>query len=408
MKYTDEFIKDLPKTDLHLHLDGSLRLETLIEAAKKNNIELPSFTKEGLKELVFKENYNNLGEYLNGFQYTCNVLRDLETLERSSYELAIDNQNEGVNYIEVRFAPQLLIDEDSNLQFENIIEAVNNGLERAAKEYNNSKKVISDGYPPFNYGIICCAMRMFGPKGFSPYYSNIFETLKYSSNMDIIKQASMEMVKAAIGLRDQKNIPIVGIDLAGQEEGYPAHKFKEAYAYAHTHFMHKTVHAGEAYGAESIFEAITQCHADRIGHGYALFMPDMIRDKKITDKEKFIKDLASFMADKRTVMEVCLTSNLQTNPAITNIKTHKFKDMLENRMATTICTDNRLVSNTTISKELKLATDNFDIPLKRLKDILAYGFKKSFFHGSYVEKRKYAKTNMQYFDKIVSKHGLEH
>ncbi len=194
--------------------------------------------------------------------------------------------------------------------------------------------------------------------------------------------------------------------MAGQEEGYPAGRFKEVYSYAHKNFMNKTVHAGEAYGAESIFEAITECYADRIGHGYSLFLPDRIQDPAIKDKNKYIKDLASFIADQRTVIEVCLTSNMQTNPNIKDLKQHKFKEMIENRMATTICTDNRLVSNTTVTKELKLATDNFDIPLKRLKDIVAYGFKKSFHPGSYVDKRKFAKENMIYFDKIAKKHGL--
>jgi adenosine deaminase len=406
MKYTDEFIKEIPKTDLHLHLDGSLRINTLIDVSKKLNIALPSFTEEGLRDLVFKDSYANLGDYLTGFQYTCAALRDLESIERVSYELAVDNQLEGVNYIEVRFAPQLLVDQSKNLNFEDIVIATNKGLARAQSEYNNSNQVKIDGKPEFHYGIINCAMRMFSPNS-SPYYTNLFNVMRHSKPMEVITLGAMEMVRASVELRDKKGIPIVGIDLAGQEEGYPAGKFKEVYEYAHKNFMHKTVHAGEAYGAESIFEAITECYADRIGHGYSLFLPERILDKTITNKEKYIKDLASFIADKRTVVEVCLTSNLQTNPMIKDIKEHKFKDMIENRMATTICTDNRLISNTTVSKEYRLAIDNFDIPLKRLKDISAYGFKKSFYPGSYVQKREFAKINMQYFDKIVNKYDIE-
>jgi len=168
----------------------------------------------------------------------------------------------------------------------------------------------------------------------------------------------------------------------------------------------KTLHAGEAYGAESVFEAITECYADRIGHGYSMFIPDMIQHADITDRAAYIRNLASYIADKRIAIEVCLTSNLQTNPALTDIKQHKFKDMLENRMATVICTDNRLVSNTTVSKEYQLALDNFDIPLKRLKDMVAYGFKKSFFPGSYVEKREYAKQCLEYFDHVAKRYGF--
>ena len=405
MKYSKEFLKEIPKNDLHLHLDGSLRPKTLIHMAKSMKIELPSYEEQGLYDLVFKENYANLGEYLNGFKYTCDVMRDLLNIEQISYELAKDCQAENVNYIEIRFAPQLLVDHSKGLTFEKILIATNNGLEKAKKEYNNSDLVKVEGRPEFHYGIINCAMRMFGPKGFSPYYTQLFNLMEYAKPMQVITQAAMEMVRASVKLRDEKDIPIVGIDLAGQESGYPAGKFKEVYAYAHKNFLNKTVHAGEAYGAESIFEAITECYANRIGHGYSLFMPDRILDPSIKDKNKYIKDLASFIADQRTVIEVCLTSNLQTNPEIKDLTQHKFKDMLDNRMATTICTDNRLVSRTDVTNELKLATEYFDLPIKRLKDVIAYGYKKSFHHGTYVEKRRYAKENMLFFDKIAKKHG---
>ncbi|MBT4790947.1 MAG: adenosine deaminase family protein [Halobacteriovoraceae bacterium] len=396
----------MPKSDLHLHLDGSLRINSLIEMAKKMKLELPSFTEEGLKENVFKKSYSNLGEYLKGFQYTCAVLRDLENIEQIAYELAVDNQQEGVNYIEVRFAPQLLIDKKKSLTFESILSAANKGLNKAKTQYNNSDEVKIHHKPEFHYGIIACAMRNFGPKNYSPYYTNLFDVMNYTDPTDVVHFAAMEMVRASVELRDNKSIPIVGIDLAGQEEGFPAGRFKDVYAFAHKNFMHKTVHAGEAYGAESIFEAITECHADRIGHGYSLFMPNRILAPEIKDKNKYIQDLSSFIADQRCVIEVCLTSNMQTNPAIKSIREHKFKDMMDNRMATTICTDNRLVSNSTVTNEYRLAADNFKIPMKRSKDIVAYGFKKSFHPGNYVEKREFAKINMQYFDKVAKKHGL--
>ena len=405
-RYSAEFIKEMPKSDLHLHLDGSLRLDSLIEMAKRTGTKLPADSVEGLKHLVFKEKYNNLAEYLHCFQYTCAVLRDMENLERAAYELAIDNQLEGVNYIEVRFAPQLLIDLPNGIDFDRVMHAVNNGLKRAMQEYNASEVVQAGHKPPFAYGIINCAMRMFGDKGFSPYYTNLFQLMRDFAPMDVIKLAAMELVRASVRLRDEEGMPIVGLDLAGQESGYPASKFKEVYEYAHQHFLLKTLHAGEAYGAESVFEAITECYADRIGHGYSMFIPEMISDSDISDKAAYIRNLASYIADKRIAIEVCLTSNLQTNPAITDIKQHKFKDMLDNRIATVICTDNRLVSNTTVSKEYQLALDNFDIPLKRLKDMVAYGFKKSFFPGTYVEKREYAKQCLEYFDRVAKRYGF--
>jgi adenosine deaminase len=183
-------------------------------------------------------------------------------------------------------------------------------------------------------------------------------------------------------------------------------KFHEVYAYAHKNFMHKTVHAGEAYGAESIFQAITECYADRIGHGYYLFDENKVVDPKITDKKKYINDLISFVADKRTTIEVCLTSNLQTNPEIKDIKNHNVKHMLANRMSMSICTDNRLVSDTTVSREFNLLLNNFEVPHKHLKDLVAYGFKKSFYPGQYIEKRNWAKNLMQHFDEVAKKHGI--
>jgi len=406
LKYSDEFILAMPKSDLHLHLDGSLRLESLIEMAKVTGTELPSNTVEGLKSLVFKSHYQDLGQYLECFAYTCDVLRDMENLERAAYELAVDNLAEGVNYIEVRFAPQLLTNPEKGIEVDDVLLAVNKGLDRAKVEYNQQADVISAVKPPFAYGIISCALRMFGAKGFSPYYSKIYRSLSEFDPMQVIQLAAMDMVKACVRVRDQYGIPLVGIDLAGQESGYPAGKFSEVYRYAHQNFLSKTIHAGEAYGAESVFEAITECYADRIGHGYSLFIPQMITDEKITDRQAYINKLSSFIADKRIAIEVCLTSNLQTNPAITDIKHHKFQEMLDRRIALTLCTDNRLVSNTTVSREYRLALDNFDISYNRLKDIVADGFKKSFFDGDYVQKRVYAKKCMKYFDSVAKRFGI--
>ena len=407
MQYPADFIKAIPKADLHLHLDGSLRASSLIDMAKRASIELPSYTEEGLFDQVFKSHYNNLGEYLNGFQYTCAALRNLENLEQAAYELAIDNQEEGVNYIEVRFAPQLLMNPAAGVTFDTIMHVVNDGLKRAKNEYNQQPSVQHGEKPPFDYGIINCAMRMFGKKGFSPYYTQLFQHLRDFEPMQVIRTAAMELVRASVRMRDDEGLPIVGLDIAGQEIGYPASQFKDVYEYAHENFLLKTVHAGEAYGAESIFEALTQCHADRLGHGYSLFSPEMTEDPTIEDPKAYGENLASYIADRRIAVEVCLTSNLQTNPSIGGIENHNFKHMLDNRLATVICTDNRLVSRTTVSNEYQLAVDNFDISLKRLKDMVAYGFKKNFFPGDYVAKREYAKKNLAYFDRVVEQFGLK-
>ncbi|MEI6386339.1 MAG: adenosine deaminase family protein [Spirochaetota bacterium] len=404
-RFTDAFIRDIPKTDLHVHLDGSLRLSSLIDMAKRGKVELPSCTEAGMRELVFKDSYADLPEYLKGFQYTCAVMRDLENLERVSYELAQDNMAEGVFYIEPRFAPQLLMDNRS-LTMEKILEAVDKGLRRAKTEFNSVPAVREGRMPPFDYGIIACAMRMFDG-GYSPYYRDFCAIHNYSDHVEVLKLGAIEVARGVVGIRDRMGIPIVGFDIAGQEAGYPAGDFREAFDFVHKNFMHKTVHAGEAYGAESIFQAITDLHADRLGHGYFLFDVDKVTDPEIKDRKAYIERLASFIADQRVTIEVCLTSNLQTNPALTDIRRHSLGKMLERRLSTTLCTDNRLVSNNSVSKEIRLAVDNFDISPKTLKNIIVYGFKRSFYPGPYSEKRNYVRQLITYYEDIARKHGID-
>ena len=399
---TEAFIKDLPKTDLHVHLDGSLRLPTLIELAREQKVELPSETPEGLMETVFKQGYQDLNEYLRGFAYTCAVLHDPESLERVAYELAWDNINEGVRYLEVRFAPMLHTHE--RLSLEQVLTAVNDGMHRAKKEYNNALVRADDHSPPFEYGIITCAMRMF-TGAFSPYYRKISEAHQFMPPRKLYGLASLELARAVIHIRDTTGMPIVGFDLAGAEHGYPAEDHIEAYDYVHRHFMKKTVHAGEAYGAESIFQAISLLHADRIGHGYHLLDEDFITDPKITDKARFIRNLCQYIAESRLTIEVCLSSNLDTDPTLASLADHPFRRMKEHKLSTTICTDNRLVSRTTVSRELELAVSNFGLTKRDLKNIIIYGFKRSFFPRDYREKRIYVRRIIDYYQEIEKKHS---
>ncbi|MCH8019790.1 adenosine deaminase family protein, partial [candidate division KSB1 bacterium] len=228
IKYTEdlaELINRIPKTDLHVHLDGSLRLQTLIEIAKKENVELPSATVEGLNELVFKDNYANLEEYLKTFGYSCAVMQKPEYLEQIAYELAQDNQNEGVRYIEVRFAPQLHI--NKNMDMKMVIASVDKGLERAQKEFNLRPEVKSGYEPPFYYGIIVSALRAFGP--YSEYYANFINSLAYSDMKNIVGLCSLELARGAVKTRDELGVPIVALDLAGAEKGNPAKDHRKAF-----------------------------------------------------------------------------------------------------------------------------------------------------------------------------------
>ncbi len=399
----DEFIARIPKTDLHVHLDGSIRIDTLIELAKAGNVELPSYTHEGLNDLVFKEQYKDLTDYLKGFGYTVAVMQTSENLERVAYEFAWDNFNEGVRYFEVRFAPQLHVNESQTI--EEVVAAVDRGLVRAKSEFNSSPAIVEGKAPPANYGIIACAMRAFFP-GMSEYYDAFLELHRFSRVKKVYSLASLELAAAMIKVRDEMGLPVVGIDIAGAEEGYPPDDHREAFDLAHSNFFMKTVHAGEAYGPESIFQAITLLHADRIGHGYYLFRDDKIKDDSIANKEAYVENLAQYIADRRITIEVCLTSNLQTNPEIKDLGSHEFRRMKDARLSTTICTDNRTVSKTTVSREIKLAVDAFDLTKQQLRNTIIYGFKRSFYPGTYKEKRAYVRRIIDYYEELQKEYWM--
>lgn len=394
-KITQDFILSLPKTDLHVHLDGSMRLKTLIELAKDYSVPLPSYTEEGLKELVFKDRYASLGEYLTGFAFCVGVMQSEVALERVAYEFAVDNFSEGVRYFEVRFAPQLHVHQHMNTVM--VIKAVNRGLERAKKEFNRTALIQSGQEPPFEYGIIVCAMRMFN-EHFSEYFSNLMNAHRYTPPKQVFGMASLELVRAAVTARDEHGLPVVGFDLAGEEAGYPAEDHEQAFAYAHKKFLKKTVHAGEAYGPESIFQAITDLYADRIGHGTYLLSAESITDPEIKDPHLYVEQLSQYIADRRITLEVCLTSNLQTNPQMQSISDHSFRKLRQHRLSTTICTDNRTVSNTTMTKELMLAVRHLNLDLSDLKSIIIYGFKRSFMPTTYLEKRAYVRKIIDFYE----------
>ncbi len=400
-KITPAFIRAIPKTDLHVHLDGSLRLQTLIELSRDQRMTLPSDTEDGLRELVFKKNYADLGEYLHGFKYTCGVLREPEALERVAYELAIDCFAEGVCYIEPRFAPQLNASE--KLSIEEVLVAVNKGFRRAQKEINQKKEIVSGGEPPFEYGIIGCAMRKFDGR-FSPYYANFISCHRYSPLTQVQPMASLELVRALVDIRDRLGIPIVGFDLAGEEKGSPAHMHRRAFEFAHQHFLKKTLHAGEAFGPASIFQAITLCHANRIGHGTHLFESNLVEHLPPEERESYTQSLVRYIADQRITLEVCPTSNLQTLPHLKDIQSHPIGRMIQEKLSLSICTDNRLVSNTTVCQEIEKVVEAFHVSSHDLRNIIIHGFKRSFFPLPYVKKRAYVRQVIDYYDELEAQH----
>jgi len=231
--------------------------QTLIELAKRRKVALPSRTPEGLLETVFKRAYTNLPEYLKGFEFTVACLQDADALERVAYELCIDCRRENVFYVEVRFAPQLHV--RGQFTVREVLKAVCRGLERARKEINAAPEVQQGRVPRFECGVIVCALRFFLP-AFSEHYRAYFEALSSAPSTSIYGLASLELARAAVKAAEEDGLPVVGFDLAGQERGFPAKDHQAAYQFAHEHFLGKTVHAGEDYGPESIFQAINWVH----------------------------------------------------------------------------------------------------------------------------------------------------
>ena len=393
-----ELIQAVPKSDLHAHLDGSLRVPTLIELAREQGVVLPSYEVAGMNELVFKPVYQNLPEYLLGFDYTCAVLLSFEAMERVAYEMAEDAISQGVRYLEVRFAPQRLV--SSGESCVRAFKAVGDGLARAARQHNESATVKQGEDILFDWSIICCAMRNFG-RGMSVYYDRLLDVLPGMRHKEVVAIASLEAVRSAVTARERHGIPVTGFDLAGEESGYPAGHHYAAYEEAHRHFIRKTVHAGEAYGPESIYEAIARCHAERIGHGTFLFAPERIQDPLIADKAAFADQLADYIATMRVTIEVCPTSNLQTIPELAgDIHNHPVKRMLDYGMAVAVGTDNTLVSHTNINRELGLVADACSLSLEGFKRLVLAGFKGAFYPGKYSEKRAFVRRAAERFEKV--------
>ena len=396
-KITEQFIRKIPKTDLHVHLDGSLRLTSLIEMAQSEGIALPSYSEAGLTELVFKKRYADLSEYLAGFAYTVATLQTTENLERAAYELAEDSFKEGVRYIEVRFAPQLHITHATEIGA--IVRAVHTGLERAKKAFNIATP---ENDIPFEYGMILCALRRFN-RQMSSYYERLLNRSGKTQPRYTYARASLALAREAVKLRDE-GLPIVGFDLAGEEAGFPAIHHRDAFLYSHRHFLRKTVHAGEAYGPESIFQAITECHANRIGHGTFLFSEEAIKLKTIRDKTHYVKLLSEYIANQRITIEVCPTSNLQTIPEYTTIADHPIQQMIDNGLSVCISTDNRLISHTSVTSELKLLVDHLTLTDSQFRDLVLAGFKRSFFPESFGQKRNYVRRAIKLYDHIAQQH----
>lgn len=316
------FFEKLPKTDLHVHLDGSLRLSTILELADSEGIDLGAESVEALKKkLHCGEQTGSLVEYLKAFDVTLQVMQTEDALSRIAYELAEDAARENVRYMEVRYAPMLHTRRD--LRLTAVVEAVLDGLRRGQKDHGIQSNVI------------VCGIRNISP------------------------QSSLEMAQLAVAY---KNRGVVAFDLAGAEYDHPAKHHLGAFQLVRDNNIAVTIHAGEAYGPQSIHDAIHICGAHRIGHGCRL---------------REDGDLLHYVNDHRIPLECCPSSNVQTG-AVRDLATHPLKLYYDLGLRVTVNTDNRLVTDTTVSRELWLVHARMGLPYHEIRRILIHGFKAAF------------------------------
>lgn len=349
-----ETIKTLPKTDLHIHLDGSLRLGTILNLADKYRIKLPANDIAGLKKaIVVDENCTSLVDYLKAFDITLQVLQTDEALELASYELCEDAAQENVRYMEVRFAP--ILHTNNLMSLEEIISSVVEGLKRAEKDFN------------IKTGLIICGMRHFNAD-VSLISRRMKDRLSTFNDMELAELLALESAKVAVKM-SKKEPKIMGFDLAGAENGYPAKDFYRAFQEIISGHLSITVHAGEAYGPDSMDQAVKYCHAHRIGHGTRLG-----EAKSLNEWEP---SLYRYFKDKRIPLEICVTSNIQTR-TVSSIHEHPIKKFYEDRLRLTICTDNRLVSNITVSDEYYKLVKELGFKKQDIETLIIYGFESIF------------------------------
>jgi adenosine deaminase len=339
-------IERLPKTDLHVHLDGSLRLSTILELAEQQRVELPASDPDKLRDAMnLGKNCGSLVEYLKAFDVTLRVMQTEDALTRAAYELAEDASKENVRYMEVRYAPMLHT--NRGLKLTNVVEAVLAGLRAARERYGIESNVI------------LCGIRNVSP------------------------ESSLEMAELAVAYKGRG---VVGFDLAGAEYDHPAKHHRAAFQLVRDNNINVTIHAGEAYGPESIAQAIHVCGAHRIGHGCRL------RENG---------DLLHYVNDHRIALECCPSSNVQTG-AIRSLATHPIKLYKNLGLRVTINTDNRLVTDTTVSKELWHCHTELGFSLDDLKSVILSGFKSAFmpFHVKQQMLRKVSEELVQFTGEV--------
>ncbi|HEX3868342.1 MAG TPA: adenosine deaminase [Gemmatimonadaceae bacterium] len=316
-----ELLRRLPKAELHCHLDGSVRPETLIELGGELGVAMPCTDAEELRDYMRVDDARNLDDYLARFDVTLSVMQTADAIERVAYELSLDAARDGVRYIEIRYAPVLNV--RRGLGVAEAIESSLHGLERAERDGGAMARVI------------ICGLRNMSP------------------------EVSLELARLAVAYRHRG---VVGFDLAGGEFGNPASLHAAAFTYAREHDLACTCHAGEGADASSVREAVHRCGANRIGHATRLF-----EDESLTQ----------YVSDRRIALEICLTSNVQTH-AVESYDEHPFRRYYDRGMNVVLNTDNRLMSATTLTDEYMHAATRLGFTFDELCDVALNGFASAF------------------------------
>jgi len=318
---TRELVRKLPKAELHVHLDGSVRPATLVELARAQKVKIPAADADGIARYMHVTDAQNLLDYLARFKTTLAVMQRPDALERIAYEMVEDGVKDGVRYMEIRYSP--ILHTHKGMPLTETVEAPLRGLRRAEKEFG------------VRTALIICGIRNMSP------------------------DTSLELAALTVAYKGRG---VVAFDLAGAEYNFPAKKHKEAFYKVIDAHIGATIHAGEAYGAESIAQALHYCRADRIGHGTRLYENP---------------ELEQYITDRRIPLEICITSNVQTR-AVPSYEEHPVRRYFDLGMVVSLNTDNRLMSATTLTDEYWLAHKRLGFTRKEINQMILYGFASAF------------------------------